>query len=111
MSEVFVKCPKCGEKLQLILTPMLRQAAEKRFVKSGKQVQAQAVSEPEVELDVEGIDWKPWRQGTGEWVNIIDATGLFMKIQNAGGQLEHDGYRYWIFGNNKDIIARKRTQS
>jgi hypothetical protein len=33
---------------------------------------------------------------------------LFEEIQKAGGQLEHGGYRYWIFGRNKDMISRKK---
>jgi hypothetical protein len=65
MSEAFVKCPKCGEKMQLTLTPMPEQPAEKRFVKTEKQIQAEAVSEPKVELDVEAVDWKPWKEATG----------------------------------------------
>jgi len=61
-------------------------------------------------LDIHAIDWKPWKRGAGEWVSMQDAMGLFMKIQKAGGQLEHDGYSYWIFGNNRDMIARKKIQ-
>jgi hypothetical protein len=43
-------------------------------------------------------------------VNMLDAMNLFTKIQEAGGQLEHDGYRYCIFGKNRDMIARKKTR-
>jgi hypothetical protein len=39
---------------------------------------------------------------------MLDAMNLFTKIQEAGGRLEHDGYRYWIFGKNRDMIARKK---
>ena len=110
MSEVTVICPRCGEKLQITLTPMPEQPSDKRPVKTEKQAQAEAISGPKVELKVEAIDWKPWKQGTGEWVNMLDAMNLFTKIQEAGGQLEHDGYRYWIFGKNRDMIARKKTR-
>jgi uncharacterized Zn finger protein (UPF0148 family) len=110
MSEVTVICPKCGEKLQITLTPMPEQPSDKRPVRTEKQAQAKTISEPKVELKVEAIDWKPWKQGTGEWVNMLDAMNLFTKIQEAGGRLEHDGYRYWIFGKNRDMIARKKTR-
>jgi len=110
MSEVTVICPKCGEKLQITLTPIPEQPSDKRLVKTEKQVQAETISEPTVELKVEAVDWKPWKQGTGEWVNMLDAMNLFTKIQEADGQLEHDGYRYWIFGKNRDMIARKKTR-
>lgn len=108
MSEVTVICPKCGEKLQITLTPMTEHPSDKRLVKTEKQVQAETISEPKVELKVEAIDWKPWKQGTGESVNMLEAMELFTEIQKAGGQLEHGGYRYWIFGRNKDMIARKK---
>lgn len=110
VSEVTVRCPKCGEKLQIMLTPMTEQSSDKRPVKTEKQAQAETVSEPKVVLKVEAIDWKPWKQGTGEWVNMLDAMNLFTKIQEAGGQLEHGDYRYWIFGKNRDMIARKKTR-
>lgn len=110
VSEVTVRCPKCGEKLQIMLTPMTEQPSDKRPVKTEKQAQAETVSEPKVVLKVEAIDWKPWKQGTGEWVNMLDAINLFTKIQEAGGQLEHGDYRYWIFGKNRDMIARKKTR-
>jgi len=110
MSEVTVICPKCGEKLQITLTPMPEQPSDKRPVRTEKQAQAKTVSEPKVELKVEAIDWKPWGNGTGESVNMLEAMELFTEIQKAGGQLEHGGYRYWIFGRNKDMIARKKTR-
>jgi len=110
VSEVTVRCPKCGEKLQIMLTPMTEQPSDKRPVKTEKQAQAETVSEPKVVLKVEAIDWKPWKRGTGEWVNMLDAMNLFTKIQEAGGQLEHGDYRYWIFGKNRDVIARKKTR-
>ncbi len=110
MSEVAVTCPKCGEKLCITLTPMTEHPFDKSPVKTEKQVQAEATPEPTVELKVEAIDWKPWRNGTGESVNMLEAMELFTEIQKAGGQLEHGGYRYWIFGRNKDMIARKKTR-
>jgi len=87
---------------------MTEHPSDKRLVKTEKQAQAEAISGPNIELKVEAIDWKPWKQGTGQWVNMLDAMQLFMKIQNAGGQLEYAGYRYWIFGKNRDMIARKK---
>jgi len=110
MSEVTVICPKCGEKLQITLAPMPEQPSDKRPVKTEKQVQAEATFGPNIELKVEAVDWKPWKQGTGEWVNMLDAMKLFTKIQEAGGQLEQGDYRYWIFGKNRDMIARKKTR-
>jgi hypothetical protein len=110
MSEVTVICPKCGEKLRITLTPMPEQPSGKRSVETEKQAQAEAISEPKVRLKVEAIDWKPWKQGTGQWVNMLDAMNLFTKIQEAGGQLEHDGYRYWISGKNRDMIARMKIR-
>jgi hypothetical protein len=109
MSEAYVRCPKCGEKLRVTLTLVPTQLSDKRIVEAEKQIQVEAISEQKVELDVNAIDWKPWKDGTGEWVNMLDAMELFTKLQKAGGQLEHDGYRYWIFGRNRDMIARKKS--
>ena len=110
VSEVVVTCPKCGEKLWVTLTPMTEHPSDKKLVKTEEKAQVEAMSEPKVRLKVEAVDWKPWKQGTGEWVNMLDAMNLFTKIQEAGGRLEHDGYRYWIFGRNRDMIARKKTR-
>jgi len=110
VSEEVVTCPKCGEKLRITLTPMTEHSSDKRRVTTEEQAQAEAISEPKSELKVEAIDWKPWKQGTGEWVNMLDAMNLFTKIQEAGGRLEHDDYRYWIFGKNRDMIARKKER-
>lgn len=135
LSETIVRCPKCGEELRVTLTlvpeqlphaksteaqPQLKrkrksstlapgQLPDTRFPESEKQIQVEAVAEPKVELDVEAIDWKRWEKGTGEWVNVLEAKELFEKIQKAGGQLEHGGYRYWIFGKNKDMIGRNKS--
>ncbi len=108
MSEAVVRCPKCGEKLRITITSTPEQSLDKP-VEAAKQIKmnAQAVSEPKVELDIQAIDWKPWKRGTGEWASMQDAMGLFMKLQSAGGKLEHGGYSYWIFGRNRDMIARK----
>jgi hypothetical protein len=111
VSETVVTCPKCGEKLRITLTPITDQPSDKRPVKTEEQAQVQAISETKVELNVEAIDWKPWKQGTGEWVNMLDAMNLFTKIQEAGGRLNHDGYQYWIFGKNRDMIARKKARN
>ena len=108
MSEATVTCPRCGEKLQVTLTAIVEQSPAKKPAETEKQIQIEVTSTPKIELDIEAVDWKPWKQGTGEWVNMLDATQLFTKIQNAGGQLEHGGYRYWIFGKNRDMIARKK---
>ena len=108
VSEATIRCPKCGEKMRVTLTLVPKEPLDTRVVETEKQIQVEAIAEPKVELDVKAIDWKPWKNGTGEWVNILEATQLFMKIQNAGGQLEHGGYRYWIFGSNRDMIARKK---
>jgi len=108
VSEAIVRCPRCGEKLRVTLTLVPKQLPDTRFVEAEKQIRVEAIAEPKVELDVKTIDWKPWKEGTGEWVNMLEAMELFTKIQKAGGQLEHGGYRYWIFGRNKDMIARKR---
>ena len=108
MGETIVRCPKCGEKLRVTITTAAEQPSEP--VKATSEIKVEAVSGPKVELDIHAIDWKPWKRGTGEWVSMQDAMGLFMKIQKAGGQLEHDGYSYWIFGSNRDMIARKKSQ-
>ena len=108
MSEVIVTCPKCGDKLRVTLTPIQEPLLDHEVVEAEKQIQVEVTSRPKPELDVEAVDWKPWKQGTGEWVNMLDAMQLFTKIQNAGGQLEYGGYRYWIFGKNRDMIARKK---
>ncbi len=108
MSEATVRCPKCGEKLQVTLGVLLKQPPDTRFAEPEKQIQVEAIAEPKVELDVKAIDWKPWKNGTGEWVSMLDAMELFTKLQKAGGQLEHGGYSYWMFGRNRDMIARKK---
>lgn len=108
MSEAVVRCPKCGEKLRVTITTTPEQSSKP--VEATNEIKVEAVSEPKVELDIQVIDWKPWKRGAGEWVSMQDAMGLFMKIQKAGGQLEHDGYSYWIFGSNRDMIARKKIR-
>ena len=110
MSETIVRCPKCGEKLQVTLTPIPKQLPHTESTESRTQIQVEAVMEPKVELDVKGIDWNPWKKGNGEWGNVLEAMELFSEIQKAGGQLEHNGYRYWIFGRNKDMISRKKVR-
>jgi len=74
-----------------------------------KEMQLAPISQPKVELEGKPINWKPWRRGVGEWVSMLDATELFMRIQRAGGRLEESGYQYWIFGRNQDMIARKKA--
>jgi hypothetical protein len=108
VSEAIVTCPKCGNKLRVTLTPIQKQPLDHEAAETEKQIQVEVTSRPKAELDAEAVDWKPWKQGTGEWVNMLDAMQLFTKIQSAGGQLEYGGYRYWIFGKNRDMIARKK---
>jgi len=108
VSETIVRCPKCGEELRITLTLFPKQLTDTKSMDAQTQVQVEAVAEPKVELDVKAIDWKPWKKGSGEWVNVLDAMELFEEIQKVGGQLEHGGYRYWIFGRNKDMISRKK---
>ena len=110
MNEAVVRCPKCNVKLRITLTSIPEQTPTKKPVESEKEFQVEVVSEPKVKSEAEAIDWKPWKRGTGEWANMLDAMGLFMEIQKAGGQLERGGYRYWIFGRNRDMIARKSTR-
>jgi hypothetical protein len=92
------------------LTLVPKQLPQAKSAEAEKQIQVEAVAKPKVELDVEDINWKPWKKGTGEWVNVLEAMDLFEEIQKAGGHLEHRGYRYWIFGRNKDMISRKKLQ-
>ena len=106
LSETIVRCPKCGEELRITLTLMPKQLPDTKPTEA--QIQVETVAKPKVQLVVKAIDWNPWKKGTGEWVNMLEAMELFEKIQKAGGQLEHDGYRYWIFGRNKDMISRKK---
>jgi hypothetical protein len=107
LSETIVRCPKCGEELRVTLTLVPKQPPHTRSTEAQKQIHVEAVVEPKAELNIESVDWKPWKKGTGEWVNVLEAMDLFEEIQKAGGQLEHGGYRYWIFGRNKDMISRK----
>jgi uncharacterized Zn finger protein (UPF0148 family) len=110
VSEAVIRCPKCGEKLRVTIATAPEQPSKPEEVTEQIKVSAQTVSSPKVELAVEAIDWKPWKRGTGEWAGMQDAMGLFMKIQSAGGRLEHGGYSYWIFGRNRDMIARKKIR-
>ena len=110
MSEAVVTCPNCGEKLRVTITTTPEQLPKPEEATKQTKAKTQVVSEPKVELNIKAIDWRPWKRGTGEWANMQDAMGLFMKIQSAGGQLEHSGYSYWIFGSNRDMIARKKIR-
>ena len=106
MSETVIRCPKCGVKMRVTLTPILSQPSDAGAV---REIQFAPVSEPKVELEGKPINWKPWRRGVGEWASTLDATELFARIQRAGGRLEESGHQYWIFGRNQDMIARKRV--
>ena len=110
MSETIVRCPNCGEKLGVTLILVPKQLPHAKSTETRTQIRVDAVAEPKVELNVEAIDWKLWKKGTGEWVNVLEAMKLFAEIQKSGGQLEHGGYRYWIFGRNKDMISRKKIR-
>ena len=59
MSEATVRCPKCGEKLQVTLSVLSKQPPDTRFAEPEKQIQVEVTSRPKAELDVEAVDWKP----------------------------------------------------
>ena len=71
MSETIVRCPKCGEKLRVTLTLVSKQLPHTKSTETQTQIHVEAIAEPKVELDVKAIDWKPWKKGTGEWVNVL----------------------------------------
>jgi len=107
VDEVFVRCPSCGARLSV----RIGLAAEPPHVHVDRGVDEELPSEagkPAAGVEIDGVDWKPWRSGRGEWISMLNALQLFQEIQKAGGQLEKNGYRYWVYGRNRDLIARQR---
>ena len=104
VSETVIQCPSCGAKIRVTLTTLVPQESA---TASPKLV---AVEPPRLQRELSKglIEWKPWKSGQGEWVSMLEALELFEAIQKAGGQLERNSYRYWIFGNNRDMIARRK---
>jgi len=103
-SETVIQCPSCGAKIKVTLTTLVPQESATASPKLVAAEPPRLQREPSKAL----IEWKPWKSGQGEWVNMLEALELFEAIQKAGSQLERNSYRYWIFGNNRDMIARRK---
>jgi len=72
-----------------------------------KASKGQAVSQE----DLEGLNWRPYPSGEGEWIFIDEAPqGLVEALRSRGGSMVVGGYRYTLReGRAKRFVARRRV--
>ena len=60
---------------------------------------------------LEGLNWRPYPSGEGEWIFIDEAPqGLVEALRGRGGSMVIDGYRYTLReGRAKRFVARRRV--
>lgn len=62
---------------------------------------------------LEGLNWRPYPSGEGEWIFVDEAPqGLVEALRARGGSMVVDGYRYTLReGRAKQFIARKKVEA